>query len=89
MVNTSNTVLSLVSPVMEADTGDYECWARAESATAQQVKRILKVLVEPRRGSCQPGQYECGGGAHPRQYCIATRYIVMIVMMMMMIVMMI
>jgi len=64
----------VISPVMEADTGDYECWARAESATAQQVKRILKVLVEPRRGSCQPGQYECGGGAHPRQYCIATRY---------------
>ena len=73
---------------MEADTGDYECWAQAESTTAQQVKKILKVLVEPRRGSCQPGQYECGGGAHPRQYCIATRYIeivIMIVMMMMMI----
>ena len=32
--------------MMEADTGDYECWAQAESATAQQVKKILKVLVE-------------------------------------------
>ena len=28
---------------MEADTGDYECWAQAESETAQQVKKILKV----------------------------------------------
>ena len=69
---------------MEADTGDYECWAQAESATAQQVKKILKVLVEPRRGSCQPGQYECGGGAHPRQYCIATRYMMMMMIMLVM-----
>ena len=28
---------------MEADTGDYECWAQADSETAQQVKKILKV----------------------------------------------
>ena len=33
----------VISPVMEADTGDYECWAQAESTTAQQVKKILKV----------------------------------------------
>ena len=28
---------------MEADTGDYECWAQADKETAQQVKKILKV----------------------------------------------
>ena len=33
----------VISPVMEADTGDYECWAQADSATALQVKKILKV----------------------------------------------
>ena len=33
----------MISPVMEADTGDYECWAQADSATALQVKKILKV----------------------------------------------
>jgi len=29
------------------------------------------VLIEPRRGSCQPGQYQCEGA---KQYCISTRY---------------
>ena len=78
----------VIAPLMEADTGDYECWAQAP-ATSTQVKKILKVrtalcltieycnyvcqvLVEPRRGNCQAGQYQCEGQA--KQYCIATRY---------------
>ena len=30
------------------------------------------MLIEPRRGSCQQGQYQCEG--EDKQYCIATRY---------------
>ena len=32
----------VIAPLMEADTGDYECWAQAP-ATSTQVKKILKV----------------------------------------------
>jgi len=50
--------------------------ARHKGVTANldrsdQVKKILKVLVEPRRGNCQPGQYQCEG---KEKYCIATRH---------------
>ena len=62
----------VISPVMEADTGDYECWARHKTSSGKEVKNILKVLIEPRRGNCQPGQYQCEG--QDKQYCIATRY---------------
>ena len=67
----------MISPVIETDTGDYECWARHKGATTNhdgtdQVKKILKVLIEPRRGACQPGQYQCEG---KDKYCIATRFV--------------
>jgi len=72
--DTTSTLV--ISPVIETDTGDYECWARHKGATtnhdgSDQVKKILKVLIEPRRGACQPGQYQCEG---KDEYCIATRY---------------
>jgi len=71
-----STSTLLISPVLETDTGNYECWARHKGATtnhdgSDQVKKILKVLIEPRRGNCQPGQYQCEGD---EKYCIATRY---------------
>ena len=62
----------VIAPLMEADTGDYECWARHKTSSGKEVKNILKVLIEPRRGNCQPGQYQCEG--QDKQYCIATRY---------------
>ena len=70
-----STSTLLISPVLETDTGNYECWARHKGATtnhdgSDQVKKILKVLIEPRRGNCQPGQYQCEGD---EKYCIATR----------------
>ena len=55
----------------KADTGDYECWAKDKSSTSEGVKKILKVFIEPRRGNCQHGQYQCEGP--DKQYCIATR----------------
>ena len=58
--------------MIESDTGDYECWARHKTSSGKEVKNILKVLIEPRRGNCQPGQYQCEG--QDKQYCIATRY---------------
>ena len=63
----------IISPVIESDTGDYECWARQRTSSGKEVKNILKVLIEPRRGNCQPGQYQCEGGDSQKQYCIATR----------------
>ena len=73
--DTTSTLV--ISPVIETDTGDYECWARHKGATtnhdgSDQVKKILKVLIEPRRGACQPGQYQCEG---KDEYCIATRFV--------------
>jgi len=62
----------IISPVIESDTGDYECWARHKTTSGKEVKNILKVLIEPRRGNCQPGQYQCEG--EDKQYCIASRY---------------
>ena len=32
---------------------------------------VLKVLIEPKRGACQPGYFECEG---QKKICIATRY---------------
>jgi len=61
----------VISPVVASDTGDYECWWRdtGERGSGQQVKAKLSVLVEPRRGDCQPGQYQCDVG-----HCIASRF---------------
>jgi len=64
--------LLVIPHVLEADTGDYECWAKDKSSTSEGVKKILKVFIEPRRGNCQHGQYQCEGP--DKQYCIATRY---------------
>lgn len=66
----------VISPVIETDTGDYECWARHKgdvdsNDSMEQVKKVLRVMIEPRRGSCQSGQYQCEG---QEKYCIATRY---------------
>jgi len=60
----------VIDPVIETDTGDYECWAKQDRGEGN-VKTVLKVLIEPRRGTCQPGHYQCEGG---KQYCIPTRY---------------
>jgi len=64
----------VISPVIQTDTGDYECWARHKGdvdSSDEEVKKVLKVMIEPRRGSCQSGQYQCEG---QEKYCIATRY---------------
>ena len=53
----------VISPVIETDTGDYECWADSQGESGAQVKKTLKVLIEPRRGSCQPGQYQVTTGS--------------------------
>jgi len=71
-----STSTLVISPVIETDTGDYECWASHKGSTtnnkgSDQVKKVLRVMIEPRRGTCQPGQYQCEG---QDKYCIATRF---------------
>jgi len=60
----------VIDPVVETDTGDYECWAKQDWGEGT-VKTKLKVLIEPKRGACQPGYFECEG---QKKICIATRY---------------
>jgi len=59
----------VISPVVAKDTGDYECWYRDTGEAGHQIKAKLSVLVEPRRGTCAPGQYQCDVG-----HCIASRF---------------
>jgi len=66
----SSTSTLVIDPVIETDTGDYECWAKQDWGEGT-VKANLKVLIEPRRGTCQPGYYQCNGR---KKICIATRY---------------
>jgi len=66
----SSTSTLVIDPVFETDTGDYECWAKQDWGEGT-VKTKLKVLIEPRRGTCQPGYYQCAGR---KKICIATRY---------------
>ena len=66
----SSTSTLVIDPVIETDTGDYECWAKQDWGEGT-VKTKLKVLIEPRRGTCQPGYYQCEGR---KKICIATRY---------------
>ena len=66
----SSTSTLVIDPVIETDTGDYECWAKQDWGEGT-VKTKLKVLIEPRRGTCQPGYYQCAG---KKKICIATRY---------------
>lgn len=66
----AQTSTLVIDPVIETDTGDYECWAKQDWGEGT-VKTKLKVLIEPKRGACPPGHYQCEGG---KKYCIPTRY---------------
>lgn len=66
----AQTSTLVIDPVIETDTGDYECWAKQYWGEGT-VKTKLKVLIEPKRGACQHGYYQCEGA---KKYCIPTRY---------------